>query len=359
METFAFLIHPMDVEDVAKKYKIAKKISPRVIGSVLKRRKPFVISEITGIKSSTGKLATGWFIVVPFLPNQFFDLEQEYVVEKIAKACELGRKEGARIVGLGAFTAIPGDGGKEVAKISKVPITTGNTYTIATAIEGTLEAAQKMEIELASSRLAIVGATGSIGSACAEILAGEVGGLTLIARDEKRLDRLAARLEDKAGSLEVSTSLTAISSADIIITVTGAADAVIKPETIKSGAVVCDVARPRDVAELVVKTRPDVLVIDGGVVQVPGNVNFNFDFGLPKKLALACMAETMMLSLEGRYENYTLGKDISVEKIHEINGLAQKHGFKLAGLRSFERKLTEAHIQKVKEKARYQIAVAQ
>ncbi|MDP2211287.1 MAG: hypothetical protein Q8J63_06100 [Candidatus Aquicultor sp.] len=359
METFGFLIHPMDIEDVAKKYKIAKKISPRVIGSVLKRRKPFVISEITGIKSLTGKLTTGWFIVVPFLPNQFFDLEQEYVVEKIAKACEVGRKEGAKIIGLGAFTAIPGDGGKEVAKISRVPITTGNTYTIATAIEGTLEAAQKMEIDLAASRLAIVGATGSIGSACAEILAGQVGGLTLIGRDEKRLDKLAARLEGQAGSLEVSTSLKAISSADIIITVTGAADAIIKPEIIKAGAVVCDVARPRDVAELVVRARPDVLVIDGGVVQVPGNVEFNFDFGLPKRLALACMAETMMLSLEGRYENYTLGKDISVEKIHEINGFAKKHGFKLAGLRSFERKLTDAHIQKVKEKARFGLALAQ
>jgi len=141
METFGFLVHPMDINDVTKKYKIANKINPKVVASVLKRRRPFVISEITGIKSITGKEAMGWFIIVPFLPHQFYDLDQDYVIEKIAKACEIGRKEGAGIIGLGAFTAIPGDGGRVVDNLSKVPITTGNTYTVATAIEGAVEAA--------------------------------------------------------------------------------------------------------------------------------------------------------------------------------------------------------------------------
>jgi len=358
METFGFLIHPMDIEDVAKKYKIAKKISPRVIASVIKRRRPFVMSEITGIKSITGKEAIGWFIAVPFLPNQFFDLEEDYVIEKIVKACEVGRKEGARIVGLGAFTAIPGGGGREVARLSKVSITTGNTYTIATAIEGTVEAARKMEIDIASSTLAIVGATGSIGSACAHVLAGQVNELVLIGRDKNRLSLLGDQLSDKARQVTVSTSLSEVRKADLIITVTGAANSVIKPEDIKPGAVVCDVARPRDVSEVVIKHRNDVLVIDGGVVQVPGPVNFNLDFGLPKRMALACMAETMMLALEGRYEDYTIGKEISIEKVDEMLGFARKHGFKLAGLRSFEKKISDAHINKVRENAKSRLLAA-
>ncbi|MBE0446543.1 MAG: polysaccharide biosynthesis protein [Actinobacteria bacterium] len=351
METFGFLIHPMDMDDIAKKYKIAKKISPKVIASVIKRRRPFVMSEITGIRSITGKEAIGWFIAVPLLPNQFFDLEESYVVEKIAKACEVGRKEGAKIVGLGAFTAIPGDGGREVAKLTKVPVTTGNTYTIATAIEGIKEAARKMGIDLASSTLAIVGATGSIGSACADVLADQVNELILIGRDTTRLSGLEEGLSKRTKRTTISTSLSAIRTADLIITVTGAVDSVIKPGDIKPGAVVCDVARPRDVSELVIRYRDDVLVIDGGIVQVPGPVDFHLDFGLPKRMALACMAETIMLALEGRYENYTIGKDISIGKVNEMMGFAKKHGFKLAGLRSFEKKLTDAYINKVRENA--------
>ncbi|HZD59752.1 MAG TPA: polysaccharide biosynthesis protein [Anaerolineae bacterium] len=358
METFGFLIHPMDIEDVAKKYKIAKKISPKVIAGVLKHRRPFVVSEITGVRSLTGKEATGWFIVVPFLPHQFSDLEEDYVVEKIGKACEVGRKEGAKIIGLGAFTAIPGDGGREVAKLTSVPITTGNTYTIATAIEGTMEAARKMRIDVASSTLAIVGATGSIGSACADVLASQVSDLVLIGRDSNRLSKLKEKLGHKARQVTVSTSLSAIRTADLIITVTGAADSIIEPGDIKTGAVVCDVARPRDVSELVVKRRNDVLVIDGGIVQVPGPVDFHFNFGLPRRMAWACLAETMMLALEGRYENYTIGKEISVEKVNETMAFAKKHGFKLAGLRSFEKKLTDAYINKVRENTRLRLTAA-
>lgn len=357
METFGFLVHPMDINDVTKKYKIAKKINPKVVASVLKRRRPFVLSEITGVKSLTGKEAVGWFIAVPFLPHQFYDLEQEYVIEKIAKACEVARKEGAGIVGLGAFTAIPGDGGKDVDRITRVPITTGNTYTVATAIQGAIEAATRMEIDIPASTLAVVGATGSIGSAAAEVLADKVGKVLLLGRDQSKLEKLSERVGAKNKNVKVSTSLSLVGSADIIITVTGAAGAVVDPDSIKPGAVVCDVARPRDVSELVVKRRKDVLVIDGGIVKVPGQVDMQSILGLPKGMSLACVAETMMLALEGRYESYTIGKEISLKKVHETINFADKHGFKLAGLRSFEKKLSDAHISKIRENARLKVAV--
>jgi hypothetical protein len=86
-------------------------------------------------------------------------------------------------------------------------------------------------------------------------------------------------------------------------------------------------------------------------VEVPGPVEFNFNFGLPRKTALACMAETMILALEKRYESYTLGKSITVEMLKEMSALAQKHGFRLAGFRSFEKALSEEEILKIQRKA--------
>jgi predicted amino acid dehydrogenase len=352
METFAFLIHPMDMAHVVKKYKIAKKMSPKMLESVLKRRRPFVLNEITGIKSKTGVEATGWFIAVPFLPHQFTDLDEDYVIEKIIKACEVGRKEGAKIIGLGAFTAIPGGGGKLVAEASGIPVTTGNTYTAVLANEGAKEGARKMGLDVSSSILAVVGATGSIGSVSAEILAEEFGEVILIGRDRARLEKLKDRIAKVNDNISVSTELSAVRTADVLVTVTGAVDAVINPDDIKPGAVVCDVARPRDVSEMLVRQRNDVLVIDGGVARVPGNTDFGKYAGLPKGIALGCMAETFMLALDRRYEDYTIGKDISIEKVREMSEIAKKHGFKLAGLRSFEKRLSEAHIATVKENAR-------
>lgn len=80
-------------------------------------------------------------------------------------------------------------------------------------------------------------------------------------------------------------------------------------------------------------------------------MDFHFDFGFPPGMAYACMAETMILALEGRYESFTLGKQIEAEKVHEIAQLATKHGFRLGGFRSFEREVTQEHIARVRERA--------
>jgi fatty aldehyde-generating acyl-ACP reductase len=133
--------------------------------------------------------------------------------------------------------------------------------------------------------------------------------------------------------------------------VTSAIETIIEPHHLKPGAVILDVARPRDVSRQVVEKRKDVLVIEGGMVEVPGPVDFGFDFGFPPRMAYACMAEVMILALEGRCESYTLGRDITVEQVEEITSLAAKHGFRLGGFRSFERAVTREEVELVKENA--------
>lgn len=48
------------------------------------------------------------------------------------------------MVGLGAFTSIVGDAGITVAKNLDIAVTSGNSYTVATALEGTREAVRLM-----------------------------------------------------------------------------------------------------------------------------------------------------------------------------------------------------------------------
>jgi fatty aldehyde-generating acyl-ACP reductase len=134
--------------------------------------------------------------------------------------------------------------------------------------------------------------------------------------------------------------------------VTSAIEAVIEPGHLKPGAVVCDVARPRDVSRRVVEERDDVLVFDGGMVAVPGPVDFGFNFGFPPGMAFACMAETMILALEGRYQSYTLGKDIDLTQVTGIADLAAKHGFSVGGFRCFEQPVTDEQIERIRDRAK-------
>ncbi|MCK4324880.1 MAG: shikimate dehydrogenase, partial [Armatimonadetes bacterium] len=164
------------------------------------------------------------------------------------------------------------------------------------------------------------------------------------------LEQVSAELSEHQQAIDITTDIAeALAQADLVVTVTSALEAIVQPEMLKPGAVVCDVARPRDVSRAVADQRKDVLVIEGGVVKVPGEVQFNFDFGFPPQMAYACMAETMILALEGRCENFSLGRKLEPDKVREIGSLAKKHGFQLAGFRSFEQVVSQEQIQRVRD----------
>lgn len=351
MEKFAFIIHPIDVRrDVSRKggiYSIAKYLPEKTVESLIKYKEPIIASHITGIKSITGKEAEGWFIACPLTPRQLVTLPDDFVAKRLTQCGKIAESLGAGIIGLGAFTSVAGDGGVTVSKNLNIAVTTGNSYTVATAVEGAIDAARRMGIEIKASKVAIVGATGSIGRTCAHILSDYCGEMALVGRNIERLEAVAAEIESVPVKIHTDVHQ-GLQDALIVVTVTSAVDAVIQPEDIAVGAVVCDVARPRDVSVRVAKERDDVLVIEGGVVAVPGDVDFGFNFGFPPKMAYACMSETIALALDNRYESFTLGKDVSIKQVKEITQVAQKHGFRLAGYRSFEKAVTEETIETVR-----------
>ena len=358
MEKFAFIIHPLSIKDMEHVSPILKYIPDGVLEACLKMKKPFKVSHITGIQSPYAE-AEGWFVGCPLTAKQMVELPEEFVMDRIIESGQVAQELGAKIVGLGAFTSVVGDAGITVAKNLDIAVTSGNSYTVATAIQGTEAAVKLMGKKLEDCRAVVVGASGSIGSAGVKLLAGEGKHITLVARHLAPLEEIADELikKEKCEVVVTNNIHEALREADIVITVTSALDFIIEPEDLKPGAVVCDVARPRNVSKEVSAKRKDVLVIEGGVIDVPGNVDFHFNFGFPPHTSYACMAETMILALEGKYEDFTLGRKLDLNKIRLISDLAVKHGFKLAGFRNFERAVTEEEINSIKNLAWQELKV--
>ena len=356
MDNFAFVIHPVDPKkDVSRKFPLLGAYLPvKAIHFLSRYFPPVHVSHITGVRSqATGKEIEGWFVACPLTPQRSLELPPSVVYKKVIEAGRLAEKLGARLLGLGGFTSVVGDGGITVAQGLNIPVTTGDSYTIATAVQAARLAADRFGIHLERATAAVVGAGGAIGRVCAQLIAHDVPQLLLLGRRPEPLSEVAELIRGRNGTQVVtSTDMRDLNQADVILTVTSALDAVIQPEHLKCGAVVCDVARPRDVSRRVVEERNDVLVIDGGMVTVPGSVDFGFNFGFPPGMAFACMAETMILALDGRYESYTLGKNISLAQVEGISHLADKHGFKVSGFRCFEQPITDEQIEYIKKNAR-------
>jgi fatty aldehyde-generating acyl-ACP reductase len=355
MDNFAFVIHPVDPKkDVARKFPVLGDLLPvRAINFFSRYFPPVYVSHITGVRSqATGKEIEGWFVACPLTPQRSVELPPSAVYKKVIQTGRLAERLGARLLGLGGFTSVVGDSGVSIAAGLSIPVTTGDSYTVATAVQATQLAAKRMNIDLSAVTAAVVGASGTIGRVCAQIIARDVPQVLLIGRRTEPLSEVADLIQSQNGTeVKLSTAMHDLSQADVVLTVTSAIGTVIEPEHLKRGAVVCDVARPRDVSRRVVEERDDILVIDGGLVEVPGSVDFGFDFGFPSGMAYACMAETMILALEGRYESYTLGKNITLTQVEKIASLASKHGFRVSGFRCFEQPVTDEHIERIKENA--------
>jgi predicted amino acid dehydrogenase len=119
---------------------------------------------------------------------------------------------------------------------------------------------------------------------------------------------------------------------------------------VKPGCVITDVARPLDLSAEDVAKRPDVLVVESGEIELPGDVRMK-NIGLPPNVVYACMAETVVLALEGRYETFTVGRNIEWEKVKEIYRLGLKHGMKLAAISGVNGPFTPEQIAEIRDRA--------
>jgi predicted amino acid dehydrogenase len=153
---FAFIIHPLKPKDAARKYPIAKLFPDSVIELFLRHKSPVIASHVTGIKSITGAETEGWFIGCPLTPKQMLD-DVDLAYKRIIQCAEMAHGLGAQIIGLGAFTSVVGDGGITVAKSSPIAVTTGNSYTVATAIEGTIKACCEVGVDPTTATLGFRG----------------------------------------------------------------------------------------------------------------------------------------------------------------------------------------------------------
>jgi len=157
-----------------------------------------------------------------------------------------------------------------------------------------------------------------------------------VAREQNRLLELAVSLRQNY-NVEVDIvkyPQDAASQAEIILTSTSSVTTLIEAQHLKRGAIVCDVALPPNIAREIVKSREDVLVFEGGYARLPYFEEIN-DSGLrkyfPHGAIFGCLAETIILSLEKRFEGFSLGRGrITLEKMDEIDSIGKKHGFELA-----------------------------
>ncbi len=358
---FAFVIHPLSQEYIRKGFSVPKGTPQFVMNrveSLAAHLPPMIYCKMENIVSPTGAEAEGWLITVGGTPKEMLARSPEFTYRRLLAAARMAEKLGAQIMGLGAFTKVVGDAGVTVARRARIPITTGNSYSASGALWAAHDAMQRMGLiklhpvdKHVMAKTMVIGATGSIGSVSARLLAMAFEEVVIAARDMKKLERLKASILRDTPDAKVTCATDyddLLGEMDMIVTSTsGAGKKILDITKVKPGCVITDVARPLDLPPEEVAKRPDVLVIESGEIELPTPVKGLKYIGLPPNVIYACLAETIVLALEGRFEVFTIGRDTEWEKVKEIYKLGLKHGMKLAAISGANGVHSDADIAKV------------
>jgi acetylornithine/succinyldiaminopimelate/putrescine aminotransferase/predicted amino acid dehydrogenase len=396
---FAFLIHYTEKEDIFRSDPSFRQFSEEEVNTWcdwVKQFGPGFARRMPKVTSKAGATAEGWIMSVPMLPSDMRGSGRHAATDMIRSAVDLAVNDGASRVGLGAFTSIVTRGG-DTATGRGAPITSGNTLTTISAVKGVEKVAGRAGLPLEDANVVVIGAAGAIGRLASLMLARRVGRVTLVGNEQNpftpklmakvadevyevlitqstgagagtgdavaRVRKIAGRLglgEDRKGLADrfgqafqalgelppvdhVATLDGALADADIVLVATSSDKSLIDPLALRPGTLVCDIARPPNVADATIPGQ-STLVFDGGLIQPPFEVDLGAFQTLPKNLCWGCLGETMLLALAGEERDYSIGSRLSLEDADHLSVLADRHGFAPAPTQWYGRHVSAADI---------------
>jgi fatty aldehyde-generating acyl-ACP reductase len=300
---------------------------------------PPQLVERISVTSPTGKRIEGAYIDSVFVPEMLSRFKT--AKRKVLNAMELAQKNGIDITALGGFTSIIFEDFKLLSEqqvrattLDWQRFTTGNTHTAWVICRQVEENAPRLGIDLRRAKVAVVGATGDIGSAVCRWLSQRTGvqELLLVARRPQPL----ADLQQELGGGRILALEEALEEADVVVWVASLAQASsLDPSRLRRPCLMIDGGYPKN---LDTKASGDgIHVLKGGIVAFGSDIGWQMmeaaDMANPQREMFACFAEAMLLEFEGLHTNFSWGRNnITLEKMDLIGAASLRHGFQALGL---------------------------
>jgi len=300
---FALIAHPPDMNlyrAYIKYLKPGKNFRDALLLKLFEWAPSYKVKEFHRITFDKKKFAEGMMIMVPFLP-EMKDIRFGEVLKKVEDAIAMAADAGCSVAALGAFTSIVIQGREDdFERKYTIKLTSGNTLTAALIIQSIEDITEKFNMDLKEQALAIIGASGDIGSGCMSWFGDKVKKMYLTARGVSSLQTIVDKYSDTIKcEYEISNdNETAVKNATIVLFTTSAYTTLFSIDDFNPGTVVCDASAPLNVTAP--KTlRPDVFLYHGGIAALPFTIDPGFDIGLASTSNLyGCMTEGICMSLD-------------------------------------------------------------
>jgi len=301
---------------------------------------PPQLVETVRVTSRTGKVIEGAYIDSVFVPEMLRRFKT--AKRKVLKAMELAQKSGIDITALGGFTSIIFEDMNLLReeRLSAVQLdwqrfTTGNTHTAWVICQQVETNAPRLGIDLATAKVAVVGASGDIGSAvCRWLQRRGVGELLLVARRPQPL----VELQESLGAGRILPLDQALPQADVVVWVASLPQSLeIDTASLKTPCLMIDGGYPKNLDSKA--SAPGVQVLKGGIVEFWQDIGWQMmelaEMARPQRQMFACFAEAILLDFEELHTNFSWGRNnITLEAMDRIGDASLRHGFMALELES-------------------------
>jgi fatty aldehyde-generating acyl-ACP reductase len=301
---------------------------------------PPQLVERFSVTSATGRTIEGAYIDSVFVPEMLTRFKTAR--RKVLNAMELAQKSGIDISALGGFTSIIFENFNLLKEqhirnttLEWERFTTGNTHTAWVICRQVENEAPRLGIDLRRATVAVVGATGDIGSAVCRWLSQRTGvaELLLVARQPQPLLDLQAEL----GGGRILSLEEALPEADIVVWVASLPQGLaIDAANLKRPCLMIDGGYPKNLDTRAVGE--GIHVLKGGIVEFHTDINWQTvaqaaDMARPLRQMFACFAEAMLLDFENEHTNFSWGRNnIQLDRMDWIGAASRRHGFQALGL---------------------------
>ena len=301
---------------------------------------PPQLVEHVEVTSLTGKTIQGAYIDSCFVPEMLSRFKTAR--RKVLNAMELAQKKGINITALGGFTSIIFENFNLLkhqtirnTTLEWERFTTGNTHT-AWVISRQVEInAPLLGIDLSQARVAVVGATGDIGSAVCRWLTQRTGikELLMVARQQQPL----TDLREELGGGRILSLDEALPEADVVVWVASMPRTLeIDAERLQKPCLMIDGGYPKNLDSRVAG-EGGVHVLKGGIVEFGSDIGWTMmeiaEMEKPQRQMFACFAVAILLEFEACHTNFSWGRNnITLEKMDFIGAASVRHGFSTLNL---------------------------
>ena len=301
---------------------------------------PPQLVEYVKVTSPTGKTIEGAYIDSCFVPEMLSRFKTAR--RKVLNAMELVQKKGINITALGGFTSIIFENFNLLqhqhvrsTTLEWDRFTTGNTHTAWVICRQLENNAPALGIDLSKARVAVVGATGDIGSAVCRWLSLRTGvaELLLVARQQQPLSELQSEL----GGGRILALEDALLEADVVVWVASMPRTLeIDATKLRKPCLMIDGGYPKNLDAKF--SGEGVHVLKGGIVEFCSDIGWSMmelaEMEKPQRQMFACFAEAMLLEFENCHTNFSWGRNnITLEKMDFIGEASVRHGFSTLNLK--------------------------